>query len=250
MSARRQLAVVATGISVMACTFAWKGNLRDFEPVGYIEILEYNLDHGNDMMSKPKCVSMDTPEGWTVGKQGLNYYLTSEGPFLQHIFIERLKSGQKRTYFESARINDLRWSLAQWPLRTAENLKRQISPGLPPEKLAGIVMESRLSDPAAFEPGSLGYKEATIDGRPGFCFDYTFRLGDDIAFKSGGVYGDYTKWPPVALPHNLKPLYRGRYCGTMDGEWLYGIEYVALARHYYGRDLEKFEEALKTFRIF
>jgi hypothetical protein len=145
-------------------------------------------------------------------------------------------------------LRDPAYAAKLWPLRTVKYLNVPLVKGMPPVSVGEAVMESRRNDPAADGLRVLGIRPAQIAGAPGFGADYEFRLAP-VENLDDFFHVNY-KWPPpLDAVQQRKPAYRGRYCGVLLEQWVYGFVYEAPAREYFDRDRDTFDSFLASAMI-
>ncbi len=102
--------------------------------------------------------------------------------------------------------------------------KKRVSAGMLPQEVAEVVLDDLQSD-----QDLLGFEveensPATVGGVPGFKTRFSYKTKEGLK-------------------------YRCVYYGALSGGYLYSLCYVAVARHYFARDLETFENMVRTFRL-
>lgn len=232
------------------CATGWRNTsglqtIPPFSPPG-------NIDCGDGPATPSKgygCtsgeVSVEIPKGWMWCERGGGLVASRDGPFLQHIAVERFHVRQKRDPFSTEDLEEVH-SAMLWPLRTRRNLKSPLVPNMEPYAVGQAIMESRRNDPAARDLNILGIDKAEVGGLPGFCADYTFRLYPVVNIE---VVDLQFPWPPPFFAMGRRPEIRGRYCGAIVGEWFYGVAFEAAGRYYWERDSAAFDAALATLRL-
>jgi hypothetical protein len=193
-------------------------------------------------------VSVVIPGGWEWSPRGDDLMTSRDGPFLQHILVERFHVNQKSQNISGA-FPLAAYAAKLWPLRTVRHLKVPIVEGMKPITVGEGIMDSRRTDPAAEGMRVLGLRPAPIAGSPGFCADYEFRLAP-VENRDGSFQVNYRWPPPLDAVQQRKPAYRGRYCGVLLGQWVYGFVYEAPAREYFVRDLATYDRFLASVKIF
>jgi len=194
-----------------------------------------------------RAVIIAIPAGWEWSPRGDDLMTSRDGPFLQHILVERFHVNQK-TQDISGAFPLAAYAAKLWPLRTVSHLKVPIVEGMAPITVGEGIMDSRRSDPAAEELRVLGLRPAQIAGIPGFCADYEFRLAP-VENRDGAFHVNYRWPPPLDSVQERKPAYRGRYCGVLLEQWVYGFVYDAPEREYFERDIGTFEAFLASVKI-
>lgn len=102
--------------------------------------------------------------------------------------------------------------------------KKQFKRGLLPLEQAEVILDNMAGKDHYTGFKILSKKPAKIAGHQAFRAEYRFKDEDGLE-------------------------YRGTYYGFMQNDWFYGVRYVAPKRHYYNRDLKKFEKAVKSMRL-
>jgi hypothetical protein len=191
-----------------------------------------------------RSLSVAIPEGWHWYARGGDLIATRDGVFLENIVVERIRVGETDAsipgFFPVAAL-----SSKQWPLRTVKNLGQPIARDMSPADAAAAIASSLARDPALaeLELGEASARE--IAGHPAFELAFSFRLlprgTSDLEwpFYASSEYGVQDRTTP----------YRGRYCGFVVGDWLYGFAYTAARRRYFDRDLATFEAFLHSVRL-
>lgn len=176
-------------------------------------------------VAPPRPILLTLPEGWNWVMRGDDFVATRDGVFLQSIVVERIHVGQSEQPSGAFPLAAL--SSKQWPVRTVKNLRRRFAPRMSAGSAAEVVLESRKSDPAVagLEVREVGTR--TIAGIPAFKVVFDFRLKN-----SSGL-----------------PAYRSVCYGFMRGEWYYGFEYTAAARHYFAKDAETFDSVVRSVAL-
>ncbi len=192
-------------------------------------------------------VSVVIPAGWEWSLRGNDLMTTRDGPFLQHILVERFHISQKAQDISGA-FPLAAYAAKLWPLRTVKYLNVPLVDGMSPVSLGEAVMASRGNDLAAEGLRVLGLRPVQVAGSPGFCADYEFRLAP-VENLDGTFHVNYRWPPPLNVVQQRKPAYRGRYCGVLLEQWVYGFVYEAPAREYFDSDRETFENFLASARI-
>jgi hypothetical protein len=104
------------------------------------------------------------------------------------------------------------------------NTKKKFSRGMLPLEHAEIILDNMSGKEQYTGFKVLSKKPAKLAGHQAFRAEYRFKDEDGLEYK-------------------------GVYYGFMQNDWFYGVRYVAPKRHYYKRDLEKFEKAVKSMRL-
>jgi hypothetical protein len=103
--------------------------------------------------------------------------------------------------------------------------KKKLTRGMMPQEVAEVILDNFASDRryASFEVQE--NRPAAIGGQPGFRAVFTRK-----------TKGDALKVKTV-------------FCGFMKGDVLYGFQYTAPERHYFGKDIKSFEKVLQSFTL-
>lgn len=104
------------------------------------------------------------------------------------------------------------------------NTKKQFKRGMLPLEHAEIILDNMAGKEHYTGFKILSKKPAKIAGHQAFRAEYRFKDSDGLE-------------------------YMGVYYGFMQNDWFYGIRFVATKRHYYKRDLNGFEKAIKSLRL-
>ncbi len=105
-----------------------------------------------------------------------------------------------------------------------ENTKKKIEQGMLPEQVSDLVLADIGSDQRVLNLEIVENVPVKIAGIPGFKAVFTYKNSDGLKLKSV-------------------------YCGFLHEERFYTIRYNAALRHYFEKDLESFEEILKSFKL-
>lgn len=105
-----------------------------------------------------------------------------------------------------------------------KHTKKTLRNGMLPLEAAEVVLDNTASNPKVHGLEIKENRSVKIDGRPGFRAVYSFTNDDGLRMKAV-VYG------------------------FMQGEWFYGLKYLAAQRHYFDRDLKSFEKVVASVRL-
>jgi len=105
-----------------------------------------------------------------------------------------------------------------------KHTKKKLAKGMMPQEAAEVLLDNFSSSPDISGVEVKDNRPITISGRPGFRATFTYKTKDDLKVKVV-------------------------YCGVLDGEWFYGIRYSAPQRHYFDKDLKRFETVLRSFKL-
>jgi len=104
------------------------------------------------------------------------------------------------------------------------NTKRKFESGMLPQETAEIVRDAFASDKHLSNFQLLENVPASVNGHPGFRLTFSARDAGGLREKSV-IYG------------------------FLSGEWFYFLRFTAAERHYFDRDLETFEQVVRSFRL-
>lgn len=104
------------------------------------------------------------------------------------------------------------------------NTKKRLKRGMLPLEHAEVLLDNMAGKEHYTGFKILSKKPAKIAGHQAFRAEYRFKDSDGLEYK-------------------------GVYYGFMQNDWFYGVRYVAPKRHYFDRDLKKFEKAVKSMRL-
>lgn len=104
------------------------------------------------------------------------------------------------------------------------NTKKQFKRGLLPLEQAEVILDNMAGNEHYKGFKLLSKKPAKISGHQAFRAEYRYKDADGLE-------------------------YRGVYYGFMQNDWFYGVRYVAPKRHYYQRDVKKFEKSVQSMRL-
>lgn len=173
-------------------------------------------------------LSFTVPDGWHWYRRGEDFIATMDGVFLQQILVERLHVDQVDQKVAGAFPLAV-WSVSAWPVRTAKNLARHFSEGMPAADASEVLLGSRENDPSVTGLTVRKVVTRTVAGQQAFRAVFDFRLKSSLLDPS--------------------PLYRSAYCGFVLGDWFYGFSYTAPERYYFDRDAGTFETFLESVRL-
>ncbi|OPY80500.1 MAG: hypothetical protein A4E70_01727 [Syntrophus sp. PtaU1.Bin005] len=106
-----------------------------------------------------------------------------------------------------------------------KHTRKKYSQNMPPQEMADVTIDNIKSDPLITNFKLLESSPATLSGIPGSKIVYEFKT------KEGQL------------------RFKCIHYGIMSGEWIYGIRYVAAARHYFDKDVQTFETVSQSFRL-
>lgn len=110
---------------------------------------------------------------------------------------------------------------ADKPLPTT---KKTLKKGMLPQEAAEVIIDAFSSDPDFLNLKILENVPAKVAGHPGFRGVWTYRLTDGLGKKT-------------------------LFYGFFANDGYYYIRYTAAQRYYYDRDLETFENVVRSFRL-
>lgn len=105
-----------------------------------------------------------------------------------------------------------------------KHTKKTLRNGMFPLEAAEVILDNTASNPKVHGLEIKESRSVKIDGRPGFRAAFSYKNDDGLKMK-GVVYG------------------------FMQGEWFYGIKYLAAQRYYFDRDLKAFEKVVASVRL-
>lgn len=105
-----------------------------------------------------------------------------------------------------------------------ENTKKEIKKGMLPEEISEVILDDIGSDQTVLNLEIIENVPVMISGIPGFKAVFTYKNADGLKLKS-------------------------IYYGFLHEEQFYTIRYNAALRHYFKKDLETFEQILKSFKL-
>ena len=109
--------------------------------------------------------------------------------------------------------------------RELRHTKKKLTRGMMPQEAAEVILDNFASDRKYTSFEVQENKPATIGRQPGFRAVFTRKTrGDGLKVKTV-------------------------FCGFMKGDVLYGFQYTAPERHYFGKDLKAFEKVLQSFTL-
>ncbi len=104
------------------------------------------------------------------------------------------------------------------------NTKRKFEPGMLPQEMAEIVRDGFASAKNLRNFRLIENVPASVATHPGFRLIFSAR-------DAGGLRE------------------KNVFYGFLSGEWFYYLRFTAAERHYFDRDLETFEEVVRSFRL-
>jgi hypothetical protein len=101
---------------------------------------------------------------------------------------------------------------------------KKVRRGMLPQEAAEVIIDEIFSDQKVLDFQVLENSPATIDQHEGFRLIFTYKNREGLKFRTV-------------------------YYGALTGEYFYSIRYNAAERHYFDKDIEIFEEVLKSLKL-
>jgi len=105
-----------------------------------------------------------------------------------------------------------------------DSLYENIDPNMLPQDLAELILGRFSTDPSMLNFKLLENNPAQIDGQDGFRAVFTFKDSDGLKYE------------------NI-------YYGFIYDKWYYFLHYQATQRYYFEKDIETFENVVKSFKL-
>lgn len=102
--------------------------------------------------------------------------------------------------------------------------KKKLSKNMLPQEAAEVIMDNISSDQNVLTFEIVENNPAKISGIPGFKAVYTYKNKDGLKIKS-------------------------IYYGFIIDRWFYGLNYNAVQRYYFDKDIQTFEKAVESFKL-
>ena len=105
-----------------------------------------------------------------------------------------------------------------------KHTKKKLSKTMLPQEAAEVILDNVASNNDISEFAIVENTPLTINGMSGFKAIYSYKTKDGLKVKSV-------------------------YCGVIQDQWFYGINYNAPERHYFDKDIKTFENVLESFKL-
>jgi len=102
--------------------------------------------------------------------------------------------------------------------------KRKLSKTMLPQEAAEVILDNVASNKDISDFGLVENTPLRVSGISGFKAIYSYKTKDGLKVKSV-------------------------YCGFIQDQWFYGINYNAPERHYFDKDITTFENVLESFKL-
>jgi len=102
--------------------------------------------------------------------------------------------------------------------------KRKLSKTMLPQEAAEVILDNVASNKDISDFGLVENTPLRVSGISGFKAIYSYKTKDGLKVKSV-------------------------YCGFIQDQWFYGINYNAPERHYFDKDISTFENVLESFKL-